>query len=78
VPEEALVERLLRRAQVEGRTDDTREVIAERMHEYRKLTRAVLDHYREQGVRIDQVEGTGTPDEVFSRIKSVVGGISSG
>ncbi len=78
VPEEDLEARLLHRAQVEGRTDDTREVIAERMHEYHKLTKAVLDHYREQGVRIDTIDGTGTPDEVFERIRAAVRGISSG
>jgi len=68
VPEDALVERLLHRAELEGRTDDTRDVIAERMREYRKLTEAVLEHYRKQGVRIIEVDGTGTPDEVFDRI----------
>src|SRR4029077_2153403 len=34
VPEDVLVERLLHRAAVEGRADDTREAITERMHEY--------------------------------------------
>ena len=77
VPEEVLVNRLLHRAQVEGRTDDTREVIAERMREYHKLTEAVLDHYRKQGVPIHEVDGTGTPDEVFKRIHSAISGISS-
>ncbi len=72
VPKEALVDRLLQRAQLEGRTDDTREVIAERMREYHKLTESVLDHYRKQGVRIHEVDGTGTPDEVFDRIHSAI------
>ena len=77
VPEGDLVERLLHRAQVEGRTDDTRDVIAERMREYHKLTQAVLGHYRKQGVPIDDIDGTGTPDAVFARIRAAVGGISS-
>ena len=77
VPEKLLVDRLLHRAQVEGRTDDTRDVIAERMREYHKLTEAVLDHYRKQGVKISQVEGTGSPDEVFDRIHVALSGISS-
>jgi len=77
VPEELLVDRLLHRAQVEGRTDDNRESIAERMREYERLTAAVLDHYRKQGVRITEVDGTGTPDDVFERIHDGLGGISS-
>jgi len=77
VPEKLLVDRLLHRAQVEGRTDDTHDVIAERMREYHKLTEAVLDHYRKQGVKISHVEGTGSPDEVFDRIHVALSGISS-
>ena len=77
VPQQDLVERLLHRASLEGRTDDTREVIAERMREYHKLTEAVLEHYRKQGVAITDVDGTGTPDEVFARIHSALTGISS-
>ena len=77
VPEEVLVDRLLRRAELEGRTDDNREAIEERMREYRKLTEAVLDHYRKQGVTIHEVAGEGTPDEVFGRIRSALSGISS-
>ena len=77
VPEKLLVDRLLHRARVEGRTDDTRDVIAERMREYHKLTEAVLGHYRKQGVKISHVEGTGSPDEVFDRIHVALSGISS-
>jgi adenylate kinase len=77
VPEEFLVERLLHRAQLEGRTDDNRQTIAERMREYHKLTEAVLGHYRQQGVPIHEVDGTGTPEQVFDRIHGAVSGISS-
>lgn len=77
VPEEVLVERLLHRAQVEGRTDDNRETIAERMREYHKLTEAVLGHYRKQGLAIQLIEGVGTPDEVFERVRTALSGISS-
>ena len=77
VPEKVLVDRLLHRAQLEGRTDDNRETIAERMREYHRLTEAVLDHYRKQGVPIHVVDGTGTPADVFERVRSSVTGISS-
>ncbi len=73
VPDSELVERILHRAKVEGRADDTREAIAERMHEYHKLTETVLDHYRKQGVPVERVSGVGSPDEVFERIRRVIG-----
>jgi adenylate kinase len=72
VPERDLVERLLHRAEVERRADDTREAITERMHEYHKLTEAVLNHYARQGVPIARVDGTGTPDQVFDRVRRAI------
>jgi adenylate kinase len=73
VPEAELIDRLLHRAQVEGRPDDTRQAIEERMHEYHKLTEAVLDHYREQRVPVEMVDGVGSPDQVFERIRRAIG-----
>ena len=73
VPETDLVDRILHRAAIEGRADDTREAIAERMHEYHKLTHAVLDHYRKQGVRVEVVDGMGDVDAVFGRIRRAIG-----
>ncbi|HKB18151.1 MAG TPA: adenylate kinase [Candidatus Dormibacteraeota bacterium] len=73
VPEAALIDRILHRAATEGRADDTREAIAERMREYHKLTEAVLDHYRRQGAPVDMIDGTGSPDDVFERIRRVIG-----
>jgi adenylate kinase family enzyme len=43
------------------------------MHEYHKLTEAVLDHYRRKGVPVQLVSGVGSPDEVFGRIRRAVG-----
>jgi len=73
VPEAELVDRLLHRAELEGRADDTRQAIEERMHEYHKLTEAVLDHYRRQGAPVKRVSGIGSPDEVFRRVRGAVG-----
>jgi adenylate kinase len=72
VPEDMLVARLLHRAEVEGRADDTREAITERMHEYRTLTEKVLDHYRKQGIRVYEIDGMGTVEEVFDRIQKAL------
>jgi adenylate kinase len=72
VPEDLLVERLLHRAALEGRSDDTRQAIGERMHEYRTLTQAVLDHYRRSGVKVDEIDGVGEVDQVFERARKGV------
>ena len=73
VPESVLVDRILHRAAVEGRADDTREAIAERMHEYHKLTAAVLDHYRKRWVRVEVIDGVGDVGEVFERVRGAIG-----
>jgi adenylate kinase len=72
VPEDVLVERLLHRAKVEGRADDTREAIAERMHEYKNLTEKVLDHYRTMGVDVHEIDGVGEVNEIFDRVRKVL------
>lgn len=72
VPEDVLVDRLLHRAEVEGRKDDNRSAIAERMHEYRHRTASVLDHYSKNGTPIHEIDGVGTPDEVFERIRAAL------
>ena len=68
VPEEELVRRLLHRAEVENRVDDTPEAIGERLEEYRELTMPVLDHYRGLGVRVEEIDAHGTVDDVAARI----------
>ncbi len=73
VPESELVDRILHRAAVEGRADDTRGAIAERMHEYHKLTQAVLEFYRKKDVRVEVVDGMGDVDQVFERIGRAIG-----
>jgi adenylate kinase len=72
VPEEMLIQRLLHRAKVEGRADDTREAITERMHEYRSLTARVLDHYRTAAVKVHEIDGVGEIDEIFDRIRQAL------
>ncbi len=67
VPEEKLVERLLAR----GRADDNREAIRERFRQYNALTEPLVDYYRCRGI-LRQIDGEGTPDEVFSRIREAV------
>ena len=67
VDDEAVVARLLKRAEVEGRADDTEEVIRERMAIYHRETKPLSDTYRDRGLLVE-VDGLGEVDEVTQRI----------
>ena len=62
VDEEAVVERLLKRAEIEGRADDNEEAIRERMTEYRDKTAPLLAYYERAG-KLVSVDGMGEIDE---------------
>src|ERR1700716_1746318 len=66
VPEDILVDRLLHRAAVEGTAGDKRAALTARTPESRTLTAAVLDHYRNRGVRVIKIDGVGDVEEVFN------------
>jgi len=67
VPEGTLVERLLGRAALEGRSDDRRETVAERLRVYGEKTAPLVEHYRGLGLLYD-VDGSGSVEEVAGRI----------
>jgi adenylate kinase len=71
VDEEEVVTRLLKRAQLEGRKDDTEEVIRNRMKVYHSQTRPLTEYYRKQGKFIS-VRGIGTIDDIFTEICKVI------
>lgn len=62
-----LVTRLLRRAQTEGRADDTVDTIRRRLAIYAQETEPLLEGYREHGLLIE-VDGLGPIDEVSARL----------
>ena len=64
VPEEEARARMLRRAEIEGRADDTPEAIDRRLALYEEQTRPLLAYY---GAKVREVDGMGTVDEVFER-----------
>ena len=71
VDEEGVVARLLRRAEIEGRSDDTEETIRNRMSVYREQTEPLLEHYREKGV-LAEVPGMGSVEEVSEAIQEAI------
>ncbi len=73
--EDELVDRLLKRAAEEGRSDDNEETIRNRQQVYRSETEPLITYYPENGVPVRTVDGLGTIDEVFAR---VVGALAEG
>jgi adenylate kinase len=64
---EELVQRLLQRAETDGRSDDTEDVIRRRQELYIEQTEPLIDVYRGRGMLIE-VDGMGEVDEVTQRI----------
>lgn len=68
VDEPTLLQRLLHRAGEQHRSDDNRDSIAERMAEYHQRTEPVLAYYRDLGVPVLHIDGTGDVDAVHERL----------
>lgn len=67
VDEEEIVQRLLQRAQTDGRADDTEEVIRRRQEVYAEQTAPLIETYRERGI-LREVDGLGEVEEITRRI----------
>ena len=64
---EIVIERLLKRAEIEGRADDNEEVIRTRLEVYAEQTAPISAVYREAG-KLVEVDGIGQIDEVTQRL----------
>ena len=71
VDEEQVVERIAKRAALEGRSDDTEETVRNRLKVYGEQTAPVVDFYARKGI-LSRVLGEGTIEEVFQRIRGVL------
>ena len=65
------IERMLKRAEVEGRKDDTPEAIAKRLELYHEQTEPLIDYYRAQGNLVG-IHAHRTVDEVFSEVQEAL------
>jgi adenylate kinase len=67
VDQEELVSRLLKRAEIEGRADDTEDVIRKRQQVYADQTAPLIAVYRDRGL-LREVDGMGSVDDVSARV----------
>lgn len=71
VNEEELVQRLLKRAQEQGRKDDTEEVIKNRLIQYHQHTKPLMDYYKNMRI-FQEVYGVGSVEEIFLTLCKVI------
>ncbi|MEJ2384327.1 MAG: adenylate kinase [Xanthomonadales bacterium] len=71
IDEDQVVQRIAKRAELEGRSDDTEETVRNRLNVYAEQTAPVVDYYARRGV-LSRVLGDGSIEEVFQRIRGVL------
>lgn len=64
VPKDELIKRLLLR----GRHDDNEAAIKKRFEEYSRSTSPIIDDYKKRGIKIIQVDGSGSIEDIQSEI----------
>jgi adenylate kinase len=67
-PEDIMIERILRRAESEGRADDNRETATQRICVYKEAGSPTLDWLRERKVPIVELDSSGTPCETWNQL----------
>jgi adenylate kinase len=71
VKRQELINRLLKRGKEQGRSDDNLQTIENRIKVYEDQTTPVMNYYDQQG-KARYVDGMGSIEEIFERIKKVI------
>ena len=71
VAEPELIDRLIKRGQQSGRSDDNMETIKSRLDVYKNQTSPLKSEYEKQG-KLASIKGMGTVEEIFTRIAEAV------
>lgn len=67
VTNDELVSRLVKRGIESGRTDDTEEIIKQRLNVYNKQTKPLLDYYKKKGI-LKSIYGIGKIEIIFKEV----------
>lgn len=76
VPEEELIDRLVKRGLMSGRSDDNEETIKKRLDVYHNQTSPLQEFYKEKGL-YHAIKGIGTIDGIFEDIKAAIDSINA-
>lgn len=72
VNKDVLMQRLLKRAEIEGRKDDNETTIRERFNQYDAKTAAVADYYKKKNSYISIDGEHGTPEEISIKLIDIL------
>ena len=75
VDEEELINRLLKRGEESGRSDDNLETIQSRLNVYKEQTEPLKDYYKRTG-KLFKIKGAASINDVFERITEVIDSLS--
>ncbi|MDE6527700.1 MAG: adenylate kinase [Muribaculaceae bacterium] len=71
VPEDELIERMIKRGQQTGRADDNIDTIKNRLKVYHESTTPLRDYYINEG-KYRAINGHGSVDEIFAEISKAI------
>jgi adenylate kinase len=74
---DVLLQRLLKRAEDEGRSDDTPEAIKRRLELYDRETAPLIEYYRSTRVNVVGLHADRTIDEVFREIEDALSSVQA-
>jgi adenylate kinase len=71
IPDAVAFERLRRRAEIEGRADDTDDAIRRRLDNYHRETEPLIEYYRTRG-NVVAIHGERSENEVFAEVQNAL------
>ncbi len=72
IPQDETLKRLLKRVQIENRSDDNEETILKRLSIYNADTLPIVEQYAKLGI-VHEIDGIGTIEEVAKKINDALG-----
>jgi adenylate kinase family enzyme len=68
VPDDVMIERILKRGEESGRADDNIDTAKERLKTFHSQGKVVLDYLKNSGVPVHTLDGTQTPENVWLQL----------
>ena len=71
VDDEEVVARIMKRQELEGRQDDSEDVVRNRLNVYREQTSPLGEYYNNKGI-LRKIDGIGSIEDIQSRVNDVL------